>query len=505
VARKRQRGTFKETIMFSSSTSDSEDKQLQREPSRQDNHQKLVSKLMTLISQHSRRMTRTEAVQDYLVSKEDLEKLEYFEAPNPYSRSKQKVIRWYRREDVEKVSIKKWGSITSMEMEKERQRFEDLRSKQRMRRQKSISETESFISRLITRAEKQWGMYKGPALSAEASKELNEQLHVVNVAIVGNSAVALAKFFAFFVSGSGSMLSESVHSFADLANQFLLRVGIQRSYLPSDADHPYGYSLEQYIYGLVSGVGIFFLGCGATVYHGFSLLMNPQPLESLPTALAVLGTAGVIESYTLMVAVESVKNHAATAKMRFWDYVRHGDNPIPVAVMLEDGAAVTGVLIAGCGVTLTHITGNVIYDAVGTVAIGGLLGAVALMLVTKNRDMLVGRSIDKKRLEHLKDVLMKDEVIDSLHDVKCISVGPSDVRFKAEINFNGWRLAEKYITEKVDIEEAKGKLRSASDIELFLLLFGDGLVQQIGDEIDRIEEIIRHHVPEARHVDIEVL
>lgn len=491
--------------------------ELDRNPSEKGDgtHDKLVRRLMLLISQHSRRMTRTDAVREYLVTKDDLEDLEYFEAPNPFSRSKQKSIKWYRRQDVEEVAIRKYGSLTKMEMEKERQTFEALRRKQRLRRQKTIKQTETFLGKLL-----RGGRSSGTAASSEVAgadetqsvkkhagteEELNDQLYVVNVAIAGNTAVTIAKIFAFTISGSGSMLSEAVHSCADLANQMLLRVGIRRSYQPSDADHPYGYSLEQYIFGLVSGVGIFFLGCGATVYHGVSLMLNPQPLESLPTALAVLGTAGVIESYTLWVAIDAVRTHATNSKMNFWNYVRNGDNPIPVAVMLEDGAAVAGVVIAGTGITLTHVTGNVMYDAAGTVAVGSLLGLVAAMLVTKNRDMLVGRSIDKRRLENLKDVLMKDDVIDSLHDVKCISVGPSDVRFKAEINFNGWIIAEKYMDEKIDIEEAKGKLRRSSDIELFLLLFGDGLVQKLGDEIDRIEEIIRDHIPEAKHVDIEVL
>ena len=140
------------------------------------------------------------------------------------------------------------------------------------------------------------------------------------------------------------------------------------------------------------------------------------------------GTAGVIESYTLWVAVDAVRMHAANSQMKFWQYVRNGDNPVPVAVMLEDGAAVTGVVIAGIGLTMTHITGNVMYDSAGTIAVGTLLGGVAVMLITKNRSMLVGRSIDRKRLDQLKGVLMKDDIIDSLHDVKCISVGPSDVR-----------------------------------------------------------------------------
>jgi solute carrier family 30 (zinc transporter), member 9 len=238
-----------------------------------------------------------------------------------------------------------------------------------------------------------------------------------------------------------------------------------------------------------------------TYIHTYILVRH----DLLNTHRPLIGTAGVVEGYTLKVAIDAVRTNAANSQMNFWEYVRKGDNPIPVAVMLEDGAAVAGVIVAGTGITLTHITGNVMYDAAGTIAVGTLLGGVAMMLITKNRAMLVGRSIDRRRLNQLKQVLMKDDVIDSLHDVKCISVGPSDVRFKAEINFNGWRIAEKYIDKKIDLSDAKGKLKRTSDIELFLLLFGDGLVQMLGDEIDRIEEIVRDHIPEAKHVDIEVL
>ncbi len=488
-------------LCTTTSSDESNDKTVKRSVSRKGDvkHEQLVQKLMVLISQHSRRMTQDDAISEYLVKASELEKLESFEAPNPFSKSKESLIRWFRRQDVEKLSIKKWGSLAKMEMEKERRTFQRLRQQQRLKRQKTIKSTETFLTRIFQSSS------KDDEKTDSKDDELSDQLHVVNVAIAGNCVVTLAKLFGFAISGSGSMLSEAVHSCADLANQFLLRIGITRSYLPSDAEHPYGYSLEQYVFGLVSGVGIFFLGCGATVYHGVSLMMNPHVVESLPTALAVLGTAGVVESYTLWVAIDAVRIHAANSQMKFWQYVRNGDNPVPVAVMLEDGAAVAGVVIAGMGLTMTHITGNVMYDAAGTIAVGTLLGGVAVMLITKNRSMLVGRSIDRKRLDQLKRVLMKDDVIDSLHDVKCISVGASDVRFKAEINFNGWRVAEKYIDKKIDISDAKGKLKRTSDIELFLLLFGDGLVQMLGDEIDRIEEIVRDHIPEAKHVDIEVL
>ena len=247
-------------------------------------HEQLVQKLMVLISQHSRRMTQDDAISEYLVKASELEKLESFEAPNPFSKSKESLIRWFRRQDVEKLSKKKWGSLAKMEMEKERRTFQRLRQQQRLKRQKTIKSTETFLTRIFQ-------SNKDDEKTDSKDDELTDQLHVVNVAIAGNCVVTLAKFFGFAISGSGSMLSEAVHSCADLANQFLLRIGITRSYLPSDAEHPYGYSLEQYVFGLVSGVGIFFLGCGATVYHGVSLMMSPHVVESLPTALAVLGTS----------------------------------------------------------------------------------------------------------------------------------------------------------------------------------------------------------------------
>lgn len=195
-------------------------------------HEQLVQRLMILISQHSRRMTQDDAISEYLVKPSDLESLESFEAPNPFSKSKESLIRWYRRQDVEKLSKKKWGSIAKMETEKERRTYQRLRKQQRLKRQNTIKTSESFITKIFEKL--------GKKDNAVKDEEMRDQLRVVNVAIVGNSAVTIAKLFAFSISGSGSMLSEAIHSCADLANQFLLRVGITRSHLPSDADHPYG-------------------------------------------------------------------------------------------------------------------------------------------------------------------------------------------------------------------------------------------------------------------------
>jgi zinc transporter 9 len=314
------------------------------------------------------------------------------------------------------------------------------------------------------------------------------------------------KLGAFAATGSGAMLSEAIHSLADTGNQYLLQVGIERSQAPATVRNPYGHSLERYVFGLMSGVGIFFLGCGVTVYHGLHLLYDPQPIEHTGLALGVMAAAGAVESYTLLVAVRSVSRAARESGMRFWDYVRDGPDPVGVAVLLEDGAAVAGVGVASLSIAAAHATQNPVWDAVGTLCVGTLLGGVGLALVQKNREMLVGRSVDAARLRELEAALERDPLISACHDVKATIMGPDDVRFKAELQFNGINLARKYIRmNSLEVERMPTQIGSRADLEVYLQVVGDGLVELLGNEIDRIEDIVLEHIPEARHVDIEVM
>jgi zinc transporter 9 len=281
---------------------------------------------------------------------------------------------------------------------------------------------------------------------------LHGSARIVMYAVLSNSAVTLFKVIAWLYTGSSSMLSESIHSFVDTANQVLLAVGIAQSIRRPDPDHPYGFSKAQYVYALISGMGVFFLGAGVSLYHGVTSLLHPPALESLPMALAVLGGSLLVESGVLLSAVSHIKQSAMDSGISFREYVVRGRDPSAVAVLLEDSAAVLGVLLAGSCLSLTHMLNNPVYDAFGSICIGTLLGSVALFLVKRNSGLLVGRTIDANKLRRIIEIIEDDVMVRSIHDIKAVDLGANTIRFKAEVNFDGREVARAHVN-KLDLEE----------------------------------------------------
>jgi solute carrier family 30 (zinc transporter), member 9 len=312
----------------------------------------------------------------------------------------------------------------------------------------------------------------------------------------------VAKFAAFAATGSGAMLSEGVHSLADVLNQGLLALGIRQSRLPADAEHPYGYGRERFIWALVSAVGIFFLGCGVSVYHGIMSLLHPHGIEAVDVAFAVLALSFVIEGATLVVAVRAVRANARDAGVTFRHYLLHGSDPMGVAVVLEDAAAVLGVCIAAACIGLGVLTGAPYWDAIGAILIGLLMGAVAIFLARRNRELLIGQSMEPASKARILAVLNASPVVEEILDVKATVVDANSVRFKAEIEFDGAVIARRFL-DRTDLDEELKGLRTRADLEAFLVRFGDHVVEALGDEIDVLEDQIRAAEPAATHVDLE--
>lgn len=321
----------------------------------------------------------------------------------------------------------------------------------------------------------------------------------VSAAIGGNAVVTVAKLFAFLATGSGAMLSETVHSFADTLNQVLLLVGVVRSTQVADEDFEYGYGGEQYVWALISAVGIFFLGCGVTVYHGVhSLLHPPEEFSRLDWAIGVLAFAFVVEGFVLYLAVRSVKQQARGRP--FFEFLRTGADLSTVAVVLEDAAACLGVLIAAAAIGLTRATGQVWWDSAGTILIGLLLGAVATWLVTRNRQLLVGPAIPAHIRAQVLGIIERNPTVEEVVDFRTRMLDTTTFRIKADIHFDGEALARKHADRlKADWEQ----IHSYEDFERFAIAYGDDLIELLGDEIDAIEQAIRKEVPEAKHMDLE--
>ncbi|XP_030461597.1 metal tolerance protein C4 [Syzygium oleosum] len=330
----------------------------------------------------------------------------------------------------------------------------------------------------------------------------------VTTALWCNFLVFSLKFGVWLATSSHVMMAEVVHSVADFANQVLLAYGLSSSRRAPDALHPYGYSKERFVWALISAVGIFCLGSGATIVNGIQNLWVAHPPENIQYAALVIGGSFMIEGASLIVAVQAVKKGAAAEGMKVRDYIWRGHDPTSVAVMTEDGAAVTGLLIAGASLVAVNTTGNPIYDPIGSIIVGNLLGMVAIFLIQRNRHALIGRAMDQHDMEKVLRFLKNDPAVDALYDCKSEVIGPGFFRFKAEIDFNGVVVVQNYL-ERTGREEWARQFRETAkqkgDSALLEVMsrYGEEVVTALGSEVDRLEKEIQELVPGIRHVDIE--
>ena len=202
-------------------------------------------------------------------------------------------------------------------------------------------------------------------------------------------------------------------------------------------------------------------------------------------------------------AYKAVKQAADAMDISFSQYVKEGPDPMAVAVLLEDAAAVFGVMMASTCIGLFVLTGNPIWDAIGSILIAILLGAVAIFLVIKNRKALLGQAIHASMKSEVIDVLESDAAVDAVHNVKATVMGADSFRFKAEIDFNGAAIAQQWLADKDLKELHDAVVQDPAQFERFLLEYGEHICEALGDEIDRIEARIQEAVPSAKFVDLE--
>ncbi|UQA57880.1 cation diffusion facilitator family transporter [Polyangium aurulentum] len=323
-------------------------------------------------------------------------------------------------------------------------------------------------------------------------------LRAVIAALAANTVVTVLKLVAFLLSGSGAMLSEAIHSAADTGNQALLFVGLKRGARQGDDEFPYGYGSERFVFGLLSAAGIFFIGCGVTVYHGIEGIRDPhEPSINLVT-FAVLGLSFLIEGGALIFAVRAVSAHRGS--MPLGRYIREKADPAAVAVLLEDGAAVLGLILAAAGIGASYVTGNPIWDSIASILVGLLLGFVAIHLVTQNRDLLVGKAVPDGVEETFVRVLRERPCVRAVRDVKSRQITPEIYTLKAEVTFE-----PALLTSRLDrVLSERDDALSGPEREKTLQMLGASALRAISDEIDDIEVAVRAVIPEARHIDIEV-
>ena len=198
-------------------------------------------------------------------------------------------------------------------------------------------------------------------------------------ALFANLGIAITKFIAWVFSGSSAMLAEGVHSLADTSNQLLLLRGGKLAKKAATPEHPFGFGRERYVYAFVVSIILFSIGGVFSIYEGVDKLQHPHPLENAWIPIVVLVIAMILESFSLRTAI--VESNHVRGKQTWLQFVRHAKAPELPVVLLEDLAALIGLVFAFLGVGLTIITDNSLFDALGTLAIGALLFVVAIVLV----------------------------------------------------------------------------------------------------------------------------
>ena len=250
-------------------------------------------------------------------------------------------------------------------------------------------------------------------------------------ALIANVGIAATKFVAAAISGSASMLAEGIHSFADSGNQVLLLIGGRRSRKEATENHPFGYGRQRYIYAFIVSIVLFSVGGLFSIYEGVSKLSEPHELEAAWLPLSVLGVSIVLESLSLRTALREAKEQRGTQSLA--KFVRHAKSPELPIVMLEDIAALVGLVLAFGGVGLTVITHNAIFDAIGTLAIGGLLVIVAVVLGIETSSLLIGEGASPEDHAKIRAALEGSAGVGSIIHMKTLYLGPDELLLGAKI------------------------------------------------------------------------
>ena len=288
----------------------------------------------------------------------------------------------------------------------------------------------------------------------------------VVAALFANAGIAVAKLVGFVITGSASMLAESIHSVADSGNQALLLLGGKRARRAADRSHPFGYGRERYFWAFVVSMVLFSLGGAFALFEGEEKIRHPHELESPGVAVAILVVAIVLEAFSFRTAVVEARHVRGDAG--WWQFIRRSRNPELPIVLLEDTGALVGLFLALGGVTLALVTDDPVWDGYGTLSIGILLTTIAIVLAIEMKSLLIGETATESVEDAIRTAIEGDASVDSLIHLRTQHLGPEELLVGAKVAFR------------------------------------PGLtVAKLADAIDRVERSVRSAAPEARILYIE--
>ena len=255
----------------------------------------------------------------------------------------------------------------------------------------------------------------------------------IYAAIIGNALIAVTKFIAAGITGSSAMLSEAVHSLVDTGNGGLLLLGMRLGRRPADETHPFGYGKEVYFWTLLVAMLVFAGGGGVSLYEGIQHIRHPTPTGDPAVAFVVLGLAFVFEGAAWSVAWREFRT--VRGRETTWQAIHDGKDPTAYAVLLEDSAAMAGILVAAIGIGAAHRLEMPVLDGVASVIIGLILATVALVLAGETRGLLVGEAARAPLVEGVRSLAEEDKAVVEVVRMLSMHVGPEDVLVNLDLHF----------------------------------------------------------------------
>ncbi|MEV5985658.1 cation diffusion facilitator family transporter [Streptomyces sp. NPDC052051] len=271
-------------------------------------------------------------------------------------------------------------------------------------------------------------------------------------ALGANLAIAVSKFVAFAFSGSSSMLAEGVHSLADSGNQFLLLIGGKRAQREATPQHPFGYGRERYIYAFLVSIVLFSVGGMFAIYEGIEKIQHPHAVEHWYWPVGVLVFAVLAEGFSFRTALKESNELRGT--LSWAQYIRHAKAPELPVVLLEDFGALIGLVLALGGVGLALLTGDGIWDGIGTVCIGVLLVLIALVLAAETKSLLLGESAGVEEVKKIEAALVDGDAVTRVIHMRTLHLGPEELLIAAKIAVRHDDTAVE-IAQAIDAAEAR--------------------------------------------------
>jgi len=279
---------------------------------------------------------------------------------------------------------------------------------------------------------------------------------VIYAALGANLLIALAKFAAAFFTRSSAMLAEAFHSLADTGNQVFLLMGIRFSARPADPQHPFGHSRERYFWTFIVAISIFTVGAAVSGYEGIHKILSyrdpDQRLQHPWWGLGVLSVAVVLESFSWVVAYREARRSQAGRRWR--EVIADTRDPVLITVLLEDTAALLGLLCALTGLLLAWLTGNMLFDGIASVVVGLLLAVVAYVLARETKDLLLGESVRSEDAQRISAIVQQCPDVARLVVQRTMHLGPDDVLAALKIEFAP-RLTTHEVEAAIDVVEQR--------------------------------------------------